>query len=283
MEIIIFLGLLGATLSAPLIPRHLMSASNSNELLLNLNNGQLLPLRLQGPLTSWIPPFSGIPLQQQAPIPGQPQVSLSTLDQLVGLLPNEISFPRQVAFAQGTQIGQLDPSQPQTPSQTQQGPNPVSHVMPYVFPFKVPQEQAQMHQYYPVYMFLPWEQPQQTATPSPQQTGPQQFEEQIPFYAQYGYITQPEETTRSVPGRQQQSALDPLLGTVAETVLMPGEGVIPYLQKELVNFRQDKAGVLMHSTSPKPSTANVFTAGVDPTIASTLPEEKAKTDSLREP
>ncbi|XP_005393002.1 PREDICTED: odontogenic ameloblast-associated protein [Chinchilla lanigera] len=278
MKIIIFLGLLGATLSAPLIPRHLMSASNSNELLLNLNNGQLLPLRLQGPLASWIPPFSGIPLPQQAPIPGHSQISLSTLDQFVGPYPNEIPFPRQVSFVQGAQTGQLDPSQPQAPSQTQPGPNPV---LPYVFPFKTPQEQAQTNQYYPVYMFLPWEQPQQTATQSPQQTGPQQFEEQIPFYAQYGYITQPAET--GVTERQQQSALDPLLGTVPETVLMPGGGVIPYLQKEVVNLRPDNAGVFMHSTSPKPSTANVFTSGVDPTIASMLPEEKAKTDSLREP
>ncbi|KAM6150246.1 odontogenic ameloblast-associated protein [Erethizon dorsatum] len=336
MKIIIFLGLLGATLSAPLIPRHLMSASNSNELLLNLNNGQLLPLRLQGPLTPWIPPFPGIPLQQQqAPIPGRPHISVSTLGRFVGLLPSETPSPTQVGFAQGARTGQLDPSQPQTPSQHQQGPNPV---MPYVFPFKTPREQAQTHQYYPVYMLLPWEQPQQTATQSPQQMGPQQFEEQIPFYAQYGYITQPEETPETtgnglveqswicphitvrrphmggpwgifpggsrmtsqalgcvrwfwreltgmvgVPGEQQQSVLDPLLGTAPEAVLMPGGGVIPYLQNEVVNFQHDKAGVFMHPTSPNPSTANVFTSDVDPTIASMLPEEKAKTDSLREP
>ncbi|XP_010604388.1 odontogenic ameloblast-associated protein [Fukomys damarensis] len=279
MKIIIFLGLLGATLSAPLIPRHLLSASNSNELLLNLNNGELLPLKLQGPLNSWVPPFSRRgPLQQpQAPIPALPQISLSTVDQLVGLFPNEIPFLRQVSFAQGAQTGQLDPSQPQTPSQTQQGPNPV---MPYVFPFNMPQEQAQTHQYYPVYMFLPWEQPQQTATQSPQQTGPQQFEEQIPFYAQHEYIPQPAET--GVPGGQQQSALDPLLSRAPETVVMPA-GMMPYLQNEGVNFQHDKAGVFMHSTSPKPRTANFFTTAIDPKLASELPEEKAMTDSLREP
>uniref|UniRef100_A0A0P6K7C9 Odontogenic ameloblast-associated protein n=1 Tax=Heterocephalus glaber TaxID=10181 RepID=A0A0P6K7C9_HETGA len=278
MKIIIFLGLLGATLSAPLIPQHLLSASNSNELLLNLNNGQLLPLRLQGPLNSWMPHFSSMPLQQQqAPIPGLPQISLSTLDQLVGLFPNEIPFPRQVSFAQGAQTGQLDPLQPQTPSQTQQGPNPV---MPYIFPFNTPQEQAQTPQFYPVYMFLPWEQPQQTTTQSPQQTGLQQLEEQMPFYAQYGYIPQPAET--GVPGGHQQSALDHLLGRAPETVAMPA-GAIQYLQKEEVNFQHDKAGAFVPSTSPKPSTSNFLAMAVDPTIASVLPEEKAMTDSLREP
>ncbi|XP_063096539.1 odontogenic ameloblast-associated protein [Cavia porcellus] len=253
-----------------------MSASNSHELLLNLNNGQLLPLRVQGPLAPWIPSFSGLPLQQQAPIPGQPQISLPALNPLAGLLPNELPFPRQVGFAQGAQTGQLDAAQLQTPSQATQGPNPV---MPYVYPFKPPQEQAQV--YYPVYMLLPWEQYQQTATQSPQQTGPPLFEEQIPFDAQYGYITQPEET--GVPGGQQQFILEPLLGTAPETVLMPGGEVIPFLQKEVVNFRHDKAEVLRHSTSPKPSTATVFTSGVDTTTASMLAEQKAKTDSLREP
>ncbi|KFO22782.1 Odontogenic ameloblast-associated protein [Fukomys damarensis] len=175
MKIIIFLGLLGATLSAP------------------------------GPLNSWVPPFSRRgPLQQpQAPIPALPQISLSTVDQLVGLFPNEIPFLRQVSFAQGAQTGQLDPSQPQTPSQTQQGPNP------------------------------------------------------------------------GVPGGQQQSALDPLLSRAPETVVMPA-GMMPYLQNEGVNFQHDKAGVFMHSTSPKPRTANFFTTAIDPKLASELPEEKVE-------
>ncbi|XP_071470903.1 odontogenic ameloblast-associated protein isoform X2 [Marmota flaviventris] len=263
MKIIIFLGLLGVTFSAPLIPQRLLSASNSNELLLNLNNGQFLPLQLQGPFNSWIPPFSGfLQQQQQAGIPGQPQLSLSTLDQFAGLSPNQISFPRQVGFAQGAQAGQLGPSQPQALPQTQQGPN---HMMPYVFPFKMPQEQAQMLQYYPVYMLLPWEQPQQTVTQSPQQTGQQKFEEQ------------------GVPGGQQQLALDTLLGTAPETVVMPGGGVLPYLQKEVIKFRHDSAGALMPSTSPTPSNTKAFASALNPTIASVLPEEKAKTDNLREP
>lgn len=79
-------------------------------------------MSFQGPFNSWIPPFSGILQQQaQAQIPGLSQFSLSTLDRFAGLFPNQILFP-----AQGTQVRQLDPSQPQTPPQTQQGPNQVS-------------------------------------------------------------------------------------------------------------------------------------------------------------
>nr|XP_055152211.1 odontogenic ameloblast-associated protein isoform X2 [Symphalangus syndactylus] len=263
MKIIILLGFLGATLSAPLIPQRLMSASNSNELLLNLNNGQLLPLQIQGPLNSWIPPFSGIlQQQQQAQIPGLSQFSLSALDQFAGLFPNQMPFPGQASFAQGGQAGQVDPLQLQTPPQTQPGPN---HVMPYVFSFKMPQEQGQMFQYYPVYMLLPWEQPQQTVPRSPQQTRQQQYEEQ------------------AIPGGQQQLAFDPQLGTAPEIAVMSTGEEIPYLQKEAINFRHDSAGVFMLSTSPKPSTTNVFTSAVDRTITPELPGEKAKTDSLREP
>ncbi|XP_047271819.1 odontogenic ameloblast-associated protein isoform X1 [Homo sapiens] len=279
MKIIILLGFLGATLSAPLIPQRLMSASNSNELLLNLNNGQLLPLQLQGPLNSWIPPFSGIlQQQQQAQIPGLSQFSLSALDQFAGLLPNQIPLTGEASFAQGAQAGQVDPLQLQTPPQTQPGP---SHVMPYVFSFKMPQEQGQMFQYYPVYMVLPWEQPQQTVPRSPQQTRQQQYEEQIPFYAQFGYIPQLAEP--AISGGQQQLAFDPQLGTAPEIAVMSTGEEIPYLQKEAINFRHDSAGVFMPSTSPKPSTTNVFTSAVDQTITPELPEEKDKTDSLREP
>ncbi|XP_054967432.3 odontogenic ameloblast-associated protein isoform X2 [Pan paniscus] len=263
MKIIILLGFLGATLSAPLIPQRLTSASNSNELLLNLNNGQLLPLQLQGPLNSWIPPFSGIlQQQQQAQIPGLSQFSLSALDQFAGLLPNQIPFPGQASFAQGAQAGQVDPLQLQTPPQTQPGP---SHVMPYVFSFKMPQEQGQMFQYYPVYMLLPWEQPQQTVPRSPQQTRQQQYEEQ------------------AISGGQQQLAFDPQLGTAPEIAVLSTGEEIPYLEKEAINFRHDSAGVFMPSTSPKPSTTNAFTSAVDQTITPELPEEKDKTDSLREP
>ncbi|PNJ48628.1 ODAM isoform 2, partial [Pongo abelii] len=253
MKIIILLGFLGATLSAPL--------------LLNLNNGQLLPLQLQGPLNSWIPPFSRIlQQQQQAQIPGLSQFSLSALDQFAGLFPNQIPFPGQASFAQGAQAGQVDPLQLQTPPQTQPGPN---HVIPYVFSFKMPQEQGQMFQYYPVYMLLPWEQPQQTVPRSPQQTREQQYEEQIPFYAQFGYIPQLAEP--AIPGGQQQLAFDTQLGTDPEIAVMSTGEEIPYLQKEVINFRHDNAGVFMPSTSPKPSTTNVFTSAIDRTLTPELP------------
>ncbi|XP_077702793.1 odontogenic ameloblast-associated protein [Canis aureus] len=256
MKTIILLGLLGATMSAPLIPQRLMSASNSNELLLNLNNAQLQPLPFQGPFNSWIPPFSGIlQQQQQAQIPGLSQFSLSALDRFAGLFPNQTPFPGRVSFAQGTQVGQQDPSQPQTPPQTQQSPN---HVMPYVFSFKMPQEQAQMLQYYPVYMLLPWEQSQQTAPQSPPQTGQQQFEEQV------------------MPGGQQQLALDPVLGTAPETVVMVRSRVIPYLRKEVINFKHANGGIFVPSTSQTPSTTNYFAPAIDPTITPELMEKKRK-------
>ncbi|XP_072829258.1 odontogenic ameloblast-associated protein isoform X2 [Vicugna pacos] len=262
MKTIILLGILGATMSAPLIPQRLMSASNSNELLLNLNNAQLQPLQLQSPFNSWIPPFpETLQQQQQAPIPGLSQFSLSTLDRFAGLFPNQIPFPGQVIFAPGTQAGQLDPSQPQTPPQTQQGPN---EVMPSVFTFRMPQEPAQMFQYYPVYVLLPWEQPQQTAAWSPPQTGQQLFEEQVR------------------PGGQQQPVFDPFLGTASEPAVMPAGRVLPNLQKEMINFKHANAGIVIPSTSQKPSTS-VFTSAIDPTITPELMKKKAKTDNLKEP
>ncbi|KAF3825139.1 hypothetical protein GH733_005773, partial [Mirounga leonina] len=222
MKTIILLGLLGATMSAPLIPQHLMSASNSNE----------------GPFNSWIPPFSGIlQQQQQAQIPGLSQFSLPALDRFAGLFPNQVPFPGRVSFAQGTQVGQLDASQPQTPPQTQQGPN-------------------HMLQYYPVYMLLPWEQSQQIATQSPPQTGQQQFEEQVML------------------GGRQQLALDPLLGPALETAVMPAGGVIPYLQKEVINFKHASGGIFIPSTSQKSSTTNSFAPAIDPTITPEMMEKK---------
>ncbi|XP_008505568.1 odontogenic ameloblast-associated protein isoform X1 [Equus przewalskii] len=259
MRTIILLVLLGATMSAPLIPQRLLSASNSNELLLNLNNAHLQPLQLQ---------------QAQAQIPGLSQFSLSTLDRFAGLFPNQILFP-----AQGTQVRQLDPSQPQTPPQTQQGPN---QVMPYVF-FKMPQEQAQMLQYYPVYVLLPWEQAQQTVVQSPPQIGQQLFEEQMPFYTQFGYI--PQQAEPVIPGGQQQLAFDPFfIGTAPEVAVMPAGGVIPNLQKEMINFKHVSAGILTPSTSQqKPSTTNSFASAIDPTITPEFMEKQAKTGSLKEP
>uniref|UniRef100_A0A8C6N390 Odontogenic ameloblast-associated protein n=1 Tax=Mus spicilegus TaxID=10103 RepID=A0A8C6N390_MUSSI len=274
MKIIILLGLIGATSSAPLISQRLLSASNSHELLLNLNNGQLLPLQFQGAFNSWIPPFPGFLQQQQAQVSGRPQFTLSTLESFAGLFPNQIPLSRQVGLAQGGQAGQPDLSQQQTSPQTQQSASPMS----YVVPVKVPQDQTQMFQYYPVYMLLPWEQPQQTVTSSPQHTGQQLFEEQIPFYNQFGFA--PPQAEPGVPGGQQHLAFDSFVGTAPETPGMPVEGSLLYPQKEPISFKHDNAGVFMPTTSPKPSTDNFFTSGIDPTIA---PEQKVKTDSLREP
>nr|XP_012641394.1 odontogenic ameloblast-associated protein [Microcebus murinus] len=270
MKIIILLGLLGATLSAPLIPQNLLSASNSRELLMNLNNAQLVPLQLQGPFNSWIPPFSGIlqPQQIQAQIPELSPFYLPPVDQFARLFPNQIPFPGQAGFAQGAPAGQLDPSQPQTAPPTQQGPN---QAVPYVFSFKMPQEQAQMSQYYPVYMLLPWEQPQQAVTPSPPRPGQQLYEEQIPFYTQLGRI--PQQAEPAIPGGQQQVAFDPILGIAPEIAVMPA-GVVPYLQKEVKNIRYNNEGVFMPSTSPKPSTTKVFNSAVDPTMTPELLEKK---------
>ncbi|KAM9237250.1 odontogenic ameloblast-associated protein [Dugong dugon] len=274
MKIIILLGLLGATLAAPLIPQRLVSTSNSNELLLNLNNARLLPLQFQGPFSSLTPPFSGIlQQQQQAQVPGLSQFSSPTLDQFAGLFPNQIPSPGQVNFAQGPQQGQVDPSQPQTPLQTQLGPN---YVMPYVVSFKLPQEQAQTLPYYPVYVYLPWEQPLQTDTSTqlPQQAGQQQLEVQVPFYTLLEYI--PQQAEPSIPGGQQQVAFDPLIGTAPEIAVMPAEEVMPYLQKEMTNIRHASAGISRPSTSTKPSTTNFFTSAVNSTITPEFMKEKVE-------
>ncbi|KAM7326485.1 hypothetical protein ACRRTK_014963 [Alexandromys fortis] len=276
MKIIILLGLLGATSSAPLVSQRLLSASNSHELLLNLNNGRLLPLEFQGAFNPWIAPFPGIlqqqqQQQQQAQVPGGLQFPISTLESFAGF------FPGQFGLAQVGQAGQPEPSQQQTPPQTPQGANLVS----YVVPFKVPQDQTQMFGYYPVYMFLPWEQLQQAVTSSPQQTGPQLFEEQIPFYNQFGYI--PQQAEPGVQGGQQHLAVDTFVGTAPETPGMPIEGGPLHSQREPVSFKHDNAGVLMPPTTPKPSSKNVFTPAMDPTIAPVLLEQKVKTDKLREP
>ncbi|XP_055967145.1 odontogenic ameloblast-associated protein [Sorex fumeus] len=267
MKIIIFLGLLGATMPAPLIPQRLLSASHSHELLLNLNNGQLLPLQFQGPFNSWIPSFSGVPQQQQQTRnPSLSQFSATNLERFVKPFPNQVPSPGQVGNSRGTQVGPLELSKPQTPSQTQQNPN---HVLPYIFPFKMPQEQTQMLQYYPIYMFLPWE---QTATQSPAPTGQQQYEEQMPIYTQIGYIPQLAEPV--VPGGQQQITFDPVIISVPETAAVPAGGVMPYFQNEMIDFKHASAGIAIPSTSPKPSTTNFFAPVIDPTITPELMEEK---------
>uniref|UniRef100_A0A5G2RCS7 Odontogenic ameloblast-associated protein n=1 Tax=Sus scrofa TaxID=9823 RepID=A0A5G2RCS7_PIG len=268
MKTMILLGILGATMSAPLIPQRLMSASNSNE-----RNASFLPfVSSQGP---WIPPFPVIlqQRQQQAQIPGLSQFSLANLDWFAGLVPNQRAFPGQVSFAQVTEARQLDPHS----LRHHHRPN---RVMPSLLSFKMPPEQGQMLQYYPVYMLLPWEQAQQTAAQSPPQTGQQLFEEQMPFYTELGYV--PQQVEPVMPGGQQQPVFDPFLGTAPETAVMTAE-VLPYFQKEMIQFKHSNGGIFIPSTSQKPSTTNVFTSTVDPTITPKVMEKKAKTDSLKEP
>ncbi|KAI4585591.1 hypothetical protein MJG53_005825 [Ovis ammon polii x Ovis aries] len=195
-----------------------------------------------GPFNSWVLPFPGIlQQQQQDQIPGLSPFSLSTRERFAGLVPNQIFVPGQVSFAQGTQAGQLDPSQPQTPQQTQWG---LKNVMPSVFSFKMPQEQAQM-----------------------------------PFYTEFGYI--PQEVEPVMPGGQQQPAFDPFLGTAPEMAAMPAE-VSPYLQKEMINFQRTNARIFTPSTSQKPSTTFFFTSAVDPIITTELMEKKVSQDKERE-
>uniref|UniRef100_G3UBF4 Odontogenic ameloblast-associated protein n=1 Tax=Loxodonta africana TaxID=9785 RepID=G3UBF4_LOXAF len=279
MKVIILLGSLEATLAAPLVPQRLVSASNSNELLLNLNNARLLPLQFQGPFNSLTPPFSGI-LQhrQQAQAPGLSQVSLPTLDQFVGLFPNQVPFPGQANFAQGPQWAQLDPSQAQIPLQTQQGPN---HVMPYVVSFKLPQEQAQVLVYYQLNSAFYYQMVVISIRECSENKDHELFKKQVPLYTLFEYI--PQQAEPVIPGGQQQVAFEPLVGTAPEIALLPAGEVVPYLQKEMTNFRHASAGIYRPSTSPKPSTTHFFTSAVDPTITPEFMEEKAKTDSLREP
>ncbi|TKC34760.1 hypothetical protein EI555_012481, partial [Monodon monoceros] len=197
----------------------------------------------------------------RAQIPGLSRFPLSTLDRFAGQVPNQIPFPGQVSFAQETQAGQLNPSQPQTPLQTKQGPNKM--LCPLCSPSK-----CLMLLYYPVYMLLPWDQPQQTVAQSPPQTGQLLFEEQV---------------LQVMPRGQQQPAFDPFLGTAPEIAVMPAGGVSPYLQKKKINFKHANAGIFIPSTSQKPSTTNFFTSAIDPTITPELMEKKAKTNSLKEP
>ncbi|CAO2639459.1 Odontogenic ameloblast-associated protein, partial [Lemmus lemmus] len=236
----------------------------------------------QGAYNPWTSPFPGIlqqqqqQQQQQAQIPGGPQFPLSTLENFAGLFPNQIPFSGQFGLAQVGQAGQPELSQQQTPPQTPQGAN-----LSYMVPFKGPQDQTQMLGYYPVYMVVPWEQLQQVVTSSPQQTRPQLFEEQVLCGFIFNLISSILE--KDAQGGQQHLVSDTFLGTAPETPGMPTEGGPLYSQIEPVSFKHGNAGVFMPSTSPKPSSKNVLTPAIDPTIAPVLPEQKVKTDNLREP
>lgn len=54
--------------------------------------------------------------------------------------------------------------------------------------------------------------------------------------------------------------------------------MIPYLQKEVINFKHAKGGIFIPSTSQKPSTTNSFAPAIDPTITPELMEKKVIKD-----
>ena len=51
---------------------------------------------------------------------------------------------------------------------------------------------------------------------------------------------------------------------------------MPYLQKEIINFRHASGGIFIPSTSQKPSTTNIFASAIDPTSTPELMEEKVE-------
>ncbi|XP_036620921.1 odontogenic ameloblast-associated protein [Trichosurus vulpecula] len=104
MRTVILLGFLGVTFAAPLIPQPLLSASNSKELLMGLNNARLRNF------------------QTRTQTSGLSQTSRSSLGHFGGPVPNQIPFPGQVKLAQRTQAVQQEPSQLQTLQQNQQDP-----------------------------------------------------------------------------------------------------------------------------------------------------------------
>lgn len=56
--------------------------------------------------------------------------------------------------------------------------------------------------------------------------------------------------------------------------------VLPYFQKEMIQFKHSNGGIFIPSTSQKPSTTNVFTSTVDPTITPKVMEKKVIKDSF---
>lgn len=51
---------------------------------------------------------------------------------------------------------------------------------------------------------------------------------------------------------------------------------MPYLQKKMINFKHASGGIVIPSTSQKPSTTNAFASAIDPTITPELMEEKVE-------
>ncbi|XP_044536972.1 odontogenic ameloblast-associated protein [Gracilinanus agilis] len=248
----ILLGCLGVALAAPLLPRPLLSASHSHELLVGLSNARLgvLPPSRQAPANPLI-----FPLQQWPPIPG---LSRSSLGHFGGLVPNEIPFPGQVKLAQRSPAVQQEPPQLQMLQQNQQDP-------------------YQMVPFYPVCTYGPQDLPIQFSP----QVGPPLPQEQIPSYPEFGCLTQ--QAGPVLPGGQQERTFDPLRGDAPETPAMPVENVLPYAQREMVNLGNPYAGIFMPSYPLKHQTANILASPTDNVIPLELIEEKINPDLLAEP
>uniref|UniRef100_G3VNS6 Odontogenic ameloblast-associated protein n=1 Tax=Sarcophilus harrisii TaxID=9305 RepID=G3VNS6_SARHA len=260
MRTLIFLGFLGVTFAAPFIPQPLLSASNSNELLMGLNNArlQMLQQNFQAPANSLIFPLPGI-LQPRTQTPGLSQISWLSLGHFGGLVPNQIPFPGQIKLAQRTQAIQQEPSQLQTLQQNQQ-------------------DFYQMVQYYPICVYGPQDLPPvfplQAEQPQPQ--------EQIPSYTEFGCITQ--QAGPVSPGGQQQMNFDLLRGDIPESPGMPIENILPYPQRDIVNLGYPNAGIFMPSHTSKHQTANILAPATDTDniIPVELMEEKINPDMLKE-
>ncbi|XP_075053839.1 odontogenic ameloblast-associated protein [Mixophyes fleayi] len=107
---IILVHLLGASLAIPLVAQRLLSASNSNEVLLGLVNSNIPQ---GGAMNLLVPGIYQPQLQQK--IAGLPQIPFGTRAGLAALLPNQVFNPNL-----GTQSVLLDPT-----LQNQQQPNQV--------------------------------------------------------------------------------------------------------------------------------------------------------------
>ncbi|MEE6461829.1 hypothetical protein FKM82_001421 [Ascaphus truei] len=155
----ILVQLAGAVCAVPLVPQRIVSASNSNELLVGLVNPNLP----QGSAMNILLP--GILQQQlQQKITGLSQVPFGAHTGLTVPIPNQVPVHGQIQPMLppnlAVQSVLLDPIL-QMPHQSHQRPNQMT---PYIISYGIPQKQGQM-QYYPLLM-NPQQQPQQPQEPA---------------------------------------------------------------------------------------------------------------------
>ncbi|XP_068127206.1 odontogenic ameloblast-associated protein [Hyperolius riggenbachi] len=148
MKVFLILAhIFGPSLALPLVAQRLLSASNSNEVLLGLVNANIPQA---GAINVLLPGMYKPQLQQK--IAGLPQLPFGARTGLAAQLPNQVSLPNV-----GTQSVLLDPT-----AQNQQQPN---QVMSYVVSYGIPQKQGQV----PVFSMYPAQ--QQPAPTLPKQIG----------------------------------------------------------------------------------------------------------------